>query len=99
MFCVLGAGLMHLSPAAYAVTMNTMGVTGLMKRVKALPTRDRERLLRELLTLEDEATTQLSSRRGTKSVRWPDVEARAKRILGNRVLPNLVLLERGEEPS
>jgi hypothetical protein len=70
-----------------------------MKRVKALPTRDRERLLRELLTLEDEATARLSSRRGTRPVRWPDVEARVKRILGDRVLPNLVLLERGEELS
>ena len=29
---------------------------------------------------------------------WPDVEARAKRIFGDRVLPNLVLLEREEAP-
>lgn len=75
-----------------------MGVTELMKHVKALPSRERERLLREILRLEDAAAT-LSSGRGTKHVRWPDVEARAKRIFGDRVLPNLVLLERGEEAS
>ena len=34
----------------------------------------------------------------TKRVKWPDVEARAKRIFGKRVLPNLVLLEREESP-
>jgi len=34
--------------------------------------------------------------RKTKRVRWPDVEARARRIFGERVLPNLVLLEREE---
>jgi hypothetical protein len=76
-----------------------MGVTELMKRVKALPTRERERLLREILTLEDDAVALPVSGRGTKRVRWPDVEARAKRILGDRVLPNLVLLERGDEMS
>jgi hypothetical protein len=32
-------------------------------------------------------------------VKWPDVEAGAKRTVGQRVLPNLVLLERGEESS
>ena len=30
----------------------------------------------------------------TKRVKWPDVETRAKRIFGDRVLPDLVLLER-----
>jgi hypothetical protein len=30
----------------------------------------------------------------TKRVKWPDIEARAKRIFGNRMLPNLVLLDR-----
>jgi hypothetical protein len=32
-------------------------------------------------------------------VTWPDVEVRGRRIVGDRVLPNLVLLERGEETS
>jgi hypothetical protein len=76
-----------------------MGVTEPMKRVKALPPRERQRLLREILTLEDDAAARPTSRQKTKRVRWPDVEARARRIVGNRVLPNLVLLERGEEIS
>jgi hypothetical protein len=70
-----------------------------MKRVKALPPRERQRLLREILTLEDQSAARPSSGQKTKRVRWPDVEARARRIVGNRVLPNLVLLERGEEVS
>jgi hypothetical protein len=32
-------------------------------------------------------------------VTWPDVEARGKRIVGDHVLPNLVLLERDEETA
>jgi antitoxin (DNA-binding transcriptional repressor) of toxin-antitoxin stability system len=30
-----------------------------------------------------------------KPVKWPDFEARAKEILGDRVLPNVVLEDRG----
>jgi antitoxin (DNA-binding transcriptional repressor) of toxin-antitoxin stability system len=30
-----------------------------------------------------------------KPVKWPDFEARAKAIFGDRVLPNLVLEDRG----
>jgi hypothetical protein len=74
-----------------------MGLADLMKRIKALPSRERRRLLREVLTLEDESAARPSSGRRPKRARWPDVEARARRIAGNRVLPNLVLLERGEE--
>jgi hypothetical protein len=72
-----------------------MTVPQLLKRVKALPTKQRDRLVREILAL-DESRTQPSKGRQTH-VTWPDVEARAKRIIGDRVLPNLVLLERGEE--
>jgi hypothetical protein len=30
-----------------------------------------------------------------KPVKWPDFEARAREILGDRILPNLVLEDRG----
>jgi hypothetical protein len=30
-----------------------------------------------------------------RSVKWPDFEARAKEILGDRILPNVVLEDRG----
>jgi hypothetical protein len=46
--------------------------------------------------LEEESP--FSPSKQTKRVAWPDVEARAKRIFGDRVLPNLVLLEREENP-
>jgi antitoxin (DNA-binding transcriptional repressor) of toxin-antitoxin stability system len=30
-----------------------------------------------------------------QSVKWPDFEARAKEILGDRILPNVILEDRG----
>lgn len=71
-----------------------MSAVELLKQVKALPVRERQKFLLAVLTLEEEGTTQ--PKRKAKRVKWPDVEARAKRIFGDRVLPNLVLLERDE---
>jgi hypothetical protein len=51
--------------------------------------------MREILALR-EGPRQPTRRRNSR-ITWPDVEARAKRIAGDRVLPNLVLLERGDE--
>jgi hypothetical protein len=73
-----------------------MTVSQLLKRVKALPTKQRDRLVREILALETRSHANRPGRRAAR-VTWPDVEARAKQIVGDRVLPNLVLLERGEE--
>lgn len=71
-----------------------MKAAELLNEVKALPPRERRRFLAAVRTLKDH-----SARKQTraKRVTWPDVEARAKRIFGNRVLPNLVLVERQEE--
>lgn len=71
-----------------------MSTMELLKQVRALPAREREKFLRAVLTMEDGAPAQASRRR--KRVNWPDVEARARRVFGSRVLPNLVLLERDE---
>jgi len=77
-----------------------MSLAELLKHVKALPTQERERLLREILVLEEERSHGAEQSSGAEEhVAWPDVEARGKRIVGDRVLPNLVLLERGEETS
>jgi hypothetical protein len=70
-----------------------MSAVELLKQVKALPIRERQKFLLAVLTLEEDGTTQPKRK---QSVKWPDVEARAKRIFGDRVLPNLVLLERDE---
>ena len=78
-------------PNAYSLLVST---GELLEQVKALPSREREKFLLALLKVERKP-----SRRNQKNgrVEWPDVEARAKRIFGNRMLPNLVLLERQEE--
>ena len=72
-----------------------MSLTQLLKHVQDLPARQRDRLVREILALDEASPAHSRTRR----VKWPDVEARARRVVGERVLPNLVLLERGEEAS
>ena len=67
-----------------------------LDQVKAMSTRERERLFLAILALDEEPSVR--SRGNAKRVKWPDVEARARRIFGDRVLPNLVLLEREENP-
>jgi hypothetical protein len=74
-----------------------MTVAQLLKRAKTLPKKQRERLVRGILALEKPSRENAPSGRRQTRVTWPDVEARAKLIVGDRVLPNLVLLERGEE--
>ena len=72
-----------------------MGTGELIKQVKALPPRERRKFLSAVLALEEEEAERSATI--TKPVKWPDVEARAKRIFGKRVLPNLILLEREEK--
>ena len=71
-----------------------MSTVELLKQVEALPAPERERFLLALLKLEGRPAR---AKRRNGRVTWPDVEARAKRIIGNRRLPNLVLLERQED--
>jgi hypothetical protein len=66
----------------------------LLREVEALPAREREKFLLALLKLE--AKPRDAKWKGRR-VKWPDVEARARRIFGKRVFPNLVMLERQEE--
>jgi hypothetical protein len=73
-----------------------MGVIELIKQVQALRAREREKVFLAILAVDEEAPA--PPRKQTRRVQWPDVEARAKRIFGSRVLPNLVLLEREENP-
>ena len=74
----------------------SMSVVELIKKVKALPAREREKVFLAILALEEGAPSPRTKE--SKRVKWPNVEARAKRIFGDRVLPNLVLLEREENP-
>jgi hypothetical protein len=72
-----------------------MSTSELLKRVKALPRRERQKVFETILALEEIEPHPAK----TKRVKWPDVEARAKRIFDDRILPNLLQLEREEEPS
>ena len=70
-----------------------MSTVELLRQVEALPARERQRFLLALLKLEAKPS---DAKRKSRRVEWPDIEARTKRIFGERVFPNLVLLERGK---
>lgn len=70
-----------------------MSTSELLKQVNALPRRERQKVYKAILEENEQSQRPIK----TKHVKWPDVEARAKRIFGNRVLPNLVLLDREAE--
>jgi hypothetical protein len=74
-----------------------MSTVELLKNVEALPARERKKFVRAVLALSEKANGVPSATRGKpRQVKWPDIEARAKRIFGNRRLPSFVLLERAE---
>lgn len=68
-----------------------MSAAELIEEVKRLPRLERENLIDSILRLEDAAAP---SHITSPSVQWPDTLERARKIFGNQVLPNLVLLER-----
>jgi hypothetical protein len=72
-----------------------MSASDVVKQVRATPRRERERVVRAILAMEDEGPA--SEGASEKRVKWPDIQARATRIFGKRAVPNLVLLEREEE--
>jgi len=72
-----------------------MSAVELIQQVKALPSRERQKFVFALLSLVETESAPKPSR--SRRVKWPDVAARARRIFGQRKLPNLVLLEREEE--
>ena len=71
-----------------------MSAGELLRQVEALPARERERFVLALLKLEAKPS---GAKRKGRRVKWPNVEARTKRVFGERVFPNLELLERQEE--
>jgi hypothetical protein len=81
-----------------SVYNQAMSTSQLLKKVEAMPSRERERFVRAVVALQEqaEAVSRRPSGRADR-VKWPDVEARAKRIFGARILPNLVLAERADE--
>jgi hypothetical protein len=64
------------------------------RHFKTMPAGQRQKFILAVLSLE--AETEAPCKGNRKRVKWPDVEARARRIFRDRVLPNLILLGRAE---
>jgi len=70
-----------------------MSAKDVLEQVKVLPPRERRKFfecVHELETTFDSRPNGKSKRR----IRWPNAAARQRRIFGDKVLPNLVLLVR-----
>jgi hypothetical protein len=72
-----------------------MSTAELLEQVKAMPARERRKLVEIILSLEDDTPRAASRQR----VKWPDVKARARHVFGNKIMPNLVLLDREDSSS
>jgi len=73
-----------------------MSANEVLEQVKALPLRERRKFfacVHELETAIELAPAAMRKRR----IRRPDATARRRRIVGDKVLPNLVLLAREQE--
>ena len=73
-----------------------MGANEVLEYVKALPPRERRKFFAGVHELETALEVGPAAGRG-RPIRWPDAAARRRRICGDKVLPNLVLLARDEE--
>lgn len=71
-----------------------MSAIELLKRYQSMPARERNRFVDALLSIDDTSKTRRN--KPVQRVKWPDVEARAKKICGDRMIPNMVMLERDE---
>jgi hypothetical protein len=71
-----------------------MSANEVLEQVKALPPRERRKFFECVQALETTVASQKPNGKGKRRVRWPDAAARRRRIFGNKVLPNLVLLAR-----
>lgn len=73
-----------------------MSATELLQQVKNLPPGERRRFFTKAQNLEERLTKPTLTEKKNK-VQWPDMAARRRKIMGDRVLPNLILLAREDE--
>jgi hypothetical protein len=73
-----------------------MSANDLLEKVKSLSPRERRKFLQKVHELENGFAVQKTTQR-KKPIHWPDAAARRRKIFGDKVLPNLVLLAREEE--
>ena len=72
-----------------------MSAHDVVEQVKALPPRERRKFFEYVQELETTVEVEPATRRSHR-IRWPDAAARRRRIFGDKILPNLVLLAREE---
>jgi len=73
-----------------------MSANEVLEQVKALPPRERRRFFESVHELEGAICPPPPPPR-KRPIRWPDAASRRRRIFGDKVLPNLVLLAREQE--
>jgi len=72
-------------------------VTEIESALKELPLREAKRLSQWLQKYLDQQTAAEAAKASTAAVKLPDYAARRRMILGDKVLPNMVLLDREQE--
>lgn len=72
-----------------------MSATEVLEQVKALPPRERRKFFACIHKLE--AAAEAPVRTSKRRIHWPDAAARRRKIFGEKVLPNMVLLAREQE--
>ena len=74
-----------------------MSTIQLISELKALPARERARVIRAAMPATNPAGRATGKRQKPQArVTWPDLTELKRKVYGNRRLPNLVLLEREE---
>jgi len=73
-----------------------MSANEVLEQVRALPPRERRKFFAGVRELERALESAPDARR-KRPIHWPDAAARRRRIFGDKVLPNLVLLAREQE--
>lgn len=92
----IGDLLPNLRTAPCACYFSTMSANEILEYVKALPPRERRKFFEGVHDLETALEGDLLARR-KRPIRWPDAAARRRRISGDKLLRNLVLLAREQE--
>ncbi len=71
----------------------------LISKLKALPARERERVIRAVMVGPEPARDTPGGKAiptRTRKANWPDLSEMKRKVYGERTVPNMVLLEREE---
>jgi len=74
----------------------TMSANEVLEQVEALPPRERRKFFAHVHDFETASQAPPNGKQ-KRRIRWPDAAARQRRIFGDKVLPNVVFLARGQE--